>query len=294
MRAFVLVVSSLAITSSAWAQAPAPVAQADLVRWMESLTGVREIQAGSFSGRLQNRTSVANRQAAAGYIQTEFSLLGYEAQTIAFESEGYRGQNVVARKANADGKPILFASAHYDSENNAGADDDATGVTALLSAAQSLRNVDLDLDVRFVAFDLEERSLVGSRAFARIYMTEALRRRTRGDIQLEMLGYDSDGDGQFNLVDCRDSMAMNRALSDAVLQAVRPGVFASHGCTTRSDHSSFWDLGIPAVVISQNFFFGDSNPCYHRACDRMDRINFRYFQRLVDLLIRSIVRVAES
>jgi Zn-dependent M28 family amino/carboxypeptidase len=60
------------------------------------------------------------------------------------------------------------------------------------------------------------------------------------------------------------------------------GLQITETCTDRSDHASFWKHGIPAVVISENFFGGDDNPCYHRACDKMDIMNLSYYQKVAE------------
>ena len=54
------------------------------------------------------------------------------------------------------------------------------------------------------------------------------------------------------------------------------------GCTTRSDHAAFWQEEIPAILVSENFFGGDSDPCYHRRCDVFDnRIRLDYVQSIL-------------
>ena len=57
-------------------------------------------------------------------------------------------------------------------------------------------------------------------------------------------------------------------------------------CTDRSDHASFWRHKLPAVVISENFFGGDGDPCYHAKCDVMDdRLNYDYMRNILDAVL---------
>ncbi len=59
-------------------------------------------------------------------------------------------------------------------------------------------------------------------------------------------------------------------------------------CTDRSDHASFWKKGLPAVVISENFFGGDADPCYHASCDKMDaRLNYAYMGAILEATLAS-------
>jgi hypothetical protein len=72
------------------------------------------------------------------------------------------------------------------------------------------------------------------------------------------------------------SQAMESAISWHKL-----GLTKVAGCTKRSDHASFWKAKIPAIVISENFFGGDSDKCYHKACDKFDsRLDFNYMEKI--------------
>jgi hypothetical protein len=51
-------------------------------------------------------------------------------------------------------------------------------------------------------------------------------------------------------------------------------------CTNRSDHASFCNKKIPAVLVAENFFGGDGNQCYHKSCDTIANINSDYFYRV--------------
>jgi len=50
-----------------------------------------------------------------------------------------------------------------------------------------------------------------------------------------------------------------------------------------SDHSSFWDRGYKAVMITDTAFF--RNPHYHRASDTMDRLDYGFMAELVKSLL---------
>jgi len=65
-------------------------------------------------------------------------------------------------------------------------------------------------------------------------------------------------------------------------------------CTNRSDHASFWRYNKPAIVVSQNFFGGDSTPCYHRTCDRIDMIDFDYMTKITKALSHAVANVVAS
>jgi Zn-dependent M28 family amino/carboxypeptidase len=113
------------------------------------------------------------------------------------------GVNLVAERPGQDDR-VVIVGAHYDTVSAAvaGADDDASGVVAGLAVARALAGCALRHGLRFVAFDEEERGLRGSRAYARSLESSGVAPQVIANINLEMLGYDSNDDGRALLVDC--------------------------------------------------------------------------------------------
>lgn len=248
-----------------------------LLDTMKTLTGVKDPV-------LANRGSKAGRAAAREFMRKEFESFGFKVTEQTYRT----GVNLVAEKTGKSGK-FLVVSAHYDSVGNAGADDDATGVIAMLSTARMLRTENLKHGLRFVAFDEEELGLVGSSAYVKDLVAKGEKNSILGDLQMEMMGYNARKDGKFHVISCdrKDS----DFLVGAFVQAVRnlgDKMKISSACTDRSDHDSFWRAGIPAIVISENFFGGDSNPCYHRSCDKIEGMHFDYFESLAEVAANSV------
>lgn len=241
---------------------------------VDSLT----ILSGEKDPVLANRAKAAGREAARKFLREEFESFGY---TVSEQNYG-SGTNLVAEKPGTSGK-TLIVSAHYDSVNNAGADDDGTGVVTMLATAKLLNGKALKHGVRFVAFDEEELGLVGSKAYVKNLVAKGEKANILGDVQMEMMGYNAKGDGKFHVISCDrpDSQFMVEAFK-TVLSRLASGLQMTNACTDRSDHSAFWNQDIPAIVMSENFFGGDSNPCYHRSCDKMDRMHMDYFEKVAE------------
>lgn len=98
---------------------------------------------------------------AAGYIAAAFTDWGYEVETQPFDTlapdsgDMAPTTNVIATRPGGD--PILVIGAHMDSVTSAtGAGDNASGIAAMLAAAEALADVPLDYTVIFVAFAAEE------------------------------------------------------------------------------------------------------------------------------------------
>ena len=133
-----------------------------------------------------------------------------------------------APSADAD---ILVFSAHHDSVPTAyGANDNASGVTALLAVAEALKDVPTDTELRFISFTDEENGKNGSRQYTS-GLSARERERMIGDIQLDMLG----GMGTDGLSVCTMDGETNW-LSELLLRK-SPG--ASLAAETASDHAAF-------------------------------------------------------
>lgn len=247
------------------------------------------ILAGESDTVMTDRGSDAGRAAAREFLRREFESHGF-----AVSEENYgRGVNLIAERSGRSGK-FLVVSAHYDSVDNPGADDDGTGVAAMLATAKLIGSRDLENGVRFVAFDQEELGLIGSAAYVKALVDRGEKDTLLGDLQLEMMGYNARKDGKFHVISCdrADSRFLANAYRDVVGRM--EGLKITSACTDRSDHSSFWDHDIPAIVVSENFFGGDSNPCYHRSCDKTDILDFGYFTKVAQASANVALQLATT
>ena len=245
---------------------------------LESLSGARPVTVKGQTFTLTNRASADMKNKARLWLRSVYESLGFKVTEHAYGT----GTNFIAEKAakNPVDDQILIVSGHLDTVQTAGADDDGSGVISSLSVARAIAGLPLSRTVRFVAFDEEERGLVGSNAYAReLNKTGEISKVSV--LNIEMTGYDSDNDGEFHAIDCDENTSAN--LTSTVIDAIAREQIAltkTAACTNRSDHANFWNYNRPAIVISQNFFGGDSNPCYHRSCDTTQKVNWNYMEKL--------------
>ena len=238
-------------------------------------------------------------QRAAVYIEDEWGTMGYDVERLEYDVSGIRCANLVTtRKGSARSSEILLLGAHYDSViGSPGANDNASGVAALLEIARMFQAVEPVLTVRFVAFVNEEPPFFWTHKQGSMVYAEAARRR--GDdirlmASLETIGCYSDQPGSqsypplFRLFypnrgnfigivsDFGSRPAMQRlaeafrAQSDFPLQTVStfrfiPGV-------SWSDHRSFWRHGYPAVMVTDTAFYRYRH--YHAPTDTADKLAF--------------------
>ena len=125
------------------------------------------------------------------YIDRELTSYGYRVQEDPFLYDGQSFSNLVARLEPHRPGPYLIVGAHFDSiPESPGADDNATGITALLEAARIYaERGERKGAVEFVAFNLEEYGMIGSQAY--VQKLKSQNAQVAGMISLEMVGYTS-------------------------------------------------------------------------------------------------------
>lgn len=267
----------------------------------QGLTHRLQMHVERLAGDIGERNVFASEalQRAAVYIEDEWGTMGYDVERLEYDVSGIRCANLVTtRKGSARSSEILLLGAHYDSViGSPGANDNASGVAALLEIARMFQAVEPMLTVRFVAFVNEEPPFFWTHKQGSMVYAEAARRR--GDdirlmASLETIGCYSDQPGSqsypplFRLFypnrgnfigivsDFGSRPAMQRlaeafrAQSDFPLQTVStfrfiPGV-------SWSDHRSFWRHGYPAVMVTDTAFYRYRH--YHAPTDTADKLAF--------------------
>jgi len=243
--------------------------------------------------------------AAALYIRKTLEDLGYEVQIQAFESGDMTVQNLEV-ELPGDGEPeeIIILGAHYDSvAGTPGANDNGSGVAAMLEIARLLAGNTYSRTIRFVAFANEEPPFFYSEEMgSRVY---AARSRERGEVikamlALETIGYYSDepGSQQYpipfglfypdtgNFIGFVGNLSSRRLVRQA-LRAFRTSTpFPSEGVAAPgwmmgihwSDHWSFWQEGYPAIMITDTALFRYQH--YHAATDTPEKIDYSSLARV--------------
>lgn len=281
----------------------------------------RDIRALSESFHPRSYDDVENLEATAGYIAEQLVTAGgrVTSQPVVFEGLHYR--NVVARFGPETG-PIMVVGAHYDAcrtsdEPNGvtpGADDNASGVAALLELARLMGREPPTRAVELVAYVLEEPPFfatpnMGSAWHARELVAQG--RTVDLMLSLESIGYFSDSPssqryplpGMSRLYGTRGnfvalvgefgrfgSMRHAKALaSGASALPVRsfnaPAWVSGIGF---SDHRNYWAEGLPAIMVTDTAFL--RNPHYHQATDTLDHIDLSGLAQVVQG-VHAIVRM---
>ena len=235
-----------------------------MLRQADALPSVAALQTDLEALTATHRPVGSQGEAAAvQYLKGRFEEMGYEVTLQPYtDSQGRSGSNVIAvKEASSPDADILILSAHHDSVPTAyGANDNASGVAALLYAAQALKDVPTDTEVRFVSFTDEENGKNGSRSYT-ASLSEEEKGRMIGDIQFDMLG----GLGSDDTLVCTMDGEANW-VSD-LLQEKDPSL--ERGAETASDHASLQLAGVPSVLLMQD----SQGYLYHTAADTADQLD---------------------
>jgi hypothetical protein len=245
-------------------------------------------------------------EAAAKFIEDELVRAGYEVRRQTYQVERVDCWNLEADiKGAVKPDEIVLVGAHYDCYGTTpGADDNASGIAALLALARRFAQTRPERTLRFVAFTNEEppyfqHSTMGSLVYAR-------RCRERNEnlscvLSLETMGYYSDEEdsqqypapldliypSKGNFIGVVGNVA-SRPMVHAVVGSLRkhiefpsqggavPGVVPGVGW---SDHWSFWQEGYQAVMITDTAIF--RNPHYHQTTDTPDTLDYDHLARVV-------------
>lgn len=245
---------------------------------------------------------------AEAYLHTAFAGCGYRVERQACRHEGETVANLITTTGPPGPAPVIIG-AHYDTvPGTEGADDNASAVAVLLALAERLARRPPRLPVRLAAFTLEEPPAFQTRAQGSRVLVRRMREAgesTRGAIILEMVGYTAreqhypaplrwagyPASGDFiGIVGDGRSRPLVRTLEQAFRK--NPELPVASLCvplrgwpllaSRLSDHSSFWDRGMPAVMVTDTAFF--RNPNYHLPADRLETLDFDFMARLVDSL----------
>jgi hypothetical protein len=234
-----------------------------------------------------DRRSKANLEVARDFLKAEYEKLGF---TVRFETFG-SGANFVAEKlGTSKSAKVLILSSHIDTVSCKGANDNGTGTVGLLTVAQELTKRNFTNTIRILGFDKEETGLNGSDAYV---ASIADKSSVLGNINFEMMGVNARKDGAFHVIDCQkaSSVVLANEIKSSIASLGLP-LTVVKACTDRSDHASFWRHKLPAVVISENFFGGDADPCYHAKCDIVDsRLDYTYMGNILEAVLDATERI---
>ncbi|MGV1100408.1 M28 family peptidase [Thiovibrio sp. JS02] len=265
----------------------------------------------------RNIWTPGSMEAAAAYIHTTLVRAGYDPARQEFVSHRKNIANIeVEIPGRKRPEEIIVLGAHYDTVlNSPGANDNASGLAALLELARLLHGAEVERTVRLVAFANEEAPFyysdeMGSRHYARRCTERG--ERIKAMLSLETMGCYRDAPNSqhypFPLSlfypDTGNFLAFvgnlpSRPLVQQSIRAFRqhahlpsegiaaPGFITGIGW---SDHWSFWQEGYEAIMLTDTAFF--RSPHYHTEGDTEEKLDYERLARAVAGLAKTVPALA--
>ena len=255
---------------------------------------------------------------AAGYIENNFRESGYEVISQEYSVENKKVRNLEARITGETApEEIIVIGAHYDTvEETPGANDNGSGIAALLEMARLLHGSKPSLTIRFVAFVNEEPPFFKSPSMGSlVYAREA---RMKGEkivamFSLETIGYYSNAEESQsfpfpplrfvypttgNFIAFVTNFHSRKLLRKSLASFRRHAAFPSEGLAAPgwltgvdwSDHWSFWKLDFPAVMITDTALYRYQH--YHSRRDTPDKLSYPEMTLVVEGLTHMVKDLA--
>jgi hypothetical protein len=269
-----------------------------LVLFVKQLTGKVPVSINGVQTTIESRYAThPGNNLAADFLKQTFLQYGFQIEDISFSATG---RNIVAFKpGTVNPKKAYLMGAHYDCVGNAtmrfeGADDNASGVAALLEAARVVKDDSFPYTLILACWDEEEIGLLGSEAFAPdgpIGYWDV-----QASINLDMIAYDGNG----------DSLAMVHTFpigGSALLAAKMVEVNARYGTALSmyinnpgdksTDHQSFWNKGATAIGLTEDYD-NDLSPNWHQVSDSLANLNLNYFTKMSRLAFATLCEITQT
>ncbi|MDN5476491.1 MAG: M28 family peptidase [Chryseobacterium sp.] len=263
----------------------------------------------------RNHKNTDQLNAVADYIKQNFSKYGDSTIFQEYNADGKTYKNVITSFGTENKKRIIIG-AHYDvCGDQQGADDNATGVTALLELARMLKDQKLNYRIDLVAYTLEEPPYfrtenMGSHIHAQYLKDHNI--DVYGMASVEMIGYFKDEkDSQSYPLGILSWVYGNKGDFITLVKKFGAGDFVNQFSnqfkesnqiktetftapkfvkgTDFSDHLNYWKFGYSALMITDTSFFRNKN--YHQTTDTLETLDLVRMTRVIDGIFLSLIHM---
>ncbi|UKB83750.1 M28 family peptidase [Chryseobacterium sp. MEBOG06] len=281
---------------------------ADIERVKEHLTVLTQ------TSQFRNHKNIDQLNAVADYIHRTFKTYSDSTEFQEYSVEGRIYKNVICSFGTENSKRIIIG-AHYDvCGDQQGADDNATGVTALLELSRLLKGQKLNYRIDLVAYTLEEPPYFRTENMGSYIHAKSLKDKNidvYGMASVEMIGYFKDEKNSQNFPvgilswiygNKGDFITLVRKLTGAGpfvnnfidnfknSEQIKTETFPAPkfvGGVDYSDHMNYWKFDFPALMITDTSFFRNKN--YHKSTDTLETLDIQRMTKVIDAIFLSII-----
>ncbi len=273
--------------------APQPVLNIDVTLNLPSEVSWFDIEKTLLRTASTRYTTSRGAVSAAGWISRKFKTIGLDVSEDEFMVNGTRATNIIGVRTGQTTDCVLLG-AHYDTlpaEGVApGADDNGSGVSSLISVAESLKGAGEFLRcVVFAAFAGEEQEMMGSRNFVKNWRNNYV---IRNSIILDQNG--NPGNSSGIILESVGRSNSTDTLIDTIAASIESPVksvevnYNGFG----SDHVSFAEAGIPSVLVIERDNMELSAEYGHTANDRIENINPKFGSAIARIVTNAVMKLA--
>lgn len=252
------------------------------------LAHIKELADDAYEGR---ETGTAGATKAKNYIIAEFERLGVKPLGESFE-QGFplpknkkikQGENIIGFiKGSETPDEYIVISAHYDHEGIKGgkiyngADDDASGISALFAFAEYFQKYPPKHSVILAAFDAEEKGLIGSYYFVENSIVP--KAQLKLNINMDMI---SRSDKKELYVVGPQHYPQYKSIIENTKTSGKVSLKIGHKeWTNASDHAGFHKANIPFI-----YFGVEDHKDYHKPTDDFENIHPTFYTNAVQTII---------
>ena len=272
-----------------------------------------QVQQGELEATIQALEQMGTRytfsdgdERARDYLVDRFTAMGLTAELDPFQVQNVMANNIIVKHAGVgEGtRDIYIFSAHYDSTSNTpmtsapGADDNATGVAAVLEAARVMTPHTFTHDVWFVLTAAEEQGSLGSK-----HMVGWLKEQgapVKGVNAPDMIGYWPEGDqDKFDILgDPASEFLVEHMANVATRLGVAHKTYIDHQYCYGDDHTNFQEAGFPAITpmdcVEAHNVAGslEDTPHYHRPSDTFVTLHMPFTTKVAGVITTTLAELA--
>ncbi|UCB59018.1 MAG: M28 family peptidase, partial [Thermoplasmatales archaeon] len=234
---------------------------------------------------------------AEEYVFNELQNMDLFVQFLPWISEEYDARNIEAVLPGENDECVII-SGHLDTVHGSpGADDDCTGIAAVLAAAKTISEYlgddKLFYTIRFVAFTGKEQGLYGSKDYANNAKESGL--EIIAHLGTDMLGHTGnykDGTEFVNIMR-RSTSDWIAEFSKNVAKKYEESIGLTISKKTGGADSDYWAFLLndyDAVFFHESYF----NPYWHTPDDTIDKLDLEYDSRVTRLIVATLLSLADN
>lgn len=253
----------------------------------------------------------------AEWLRIEFKKMGYDDNDMFFhnymeniDGKNYELKNVICNKKGINNQCIIIC-AHYDSRikdladfesRSPGANDNASGVSAVLEIARLINKQNLGYTVQFALFSGEEQGLLGSKNYVKFVKQNNI--DIYRVVNLDMIAYpklnrgiviierDNNTNPQHNRVKENDiaSIEFGKVMAD---MSYYTDLKINLDSIWNSDYEPFEAEGVVVIGAYDGSADEKQNPHYHDVSDGPSLIDWNYLSSVTKMVLATILKVAQ-